>query len=180
MSVGIDENLQVKSPPHHVCHSLVYPHVRLAYLWSSLAGEFCLFFREGWVDGLWWHVELEASYRSYSKRGRGLENIGLRVAGVDIVLLWWHVKHVCLIVNDPKMHPRAARKPARACRIHPGCFVRSCRTKAVYNIWWAMCGGTRLSITRQYCLRAGWFSSYCILAEVAKVPWGWVSYFYNL
>lgn len=27
------------------------------------------------------------------------------------VLLWCYVKHVCLTVNDPKMHPKVSRKP---------------------------------------------------------------------
>lgn len=58
-----------------------------------------------------------------------------------------------------------------------GVFIKSCGTKAVCNIWWAMCVRTRLSIMGQYCLRVGLFALYCVLAEIEKMPWGWMSYF---
>lgn len=144
----------------HVIFSMVYPLFR----WAHHGWRILPFFKDGCLGTLWWHVELEASYCSYRRKGLGLGNVQIGVAG----LLWWCVKHVSLIVNDPKVHPRASREPAGACRIHLGCFIKSCCIKDVWNIWWATCAWTRLSIIRQRCLKTGWFSFYCILAEVER------------
>lgn len=64
-------------------------------------------------------------------------------------------KQTCLSMGDPSW-----------------ALMKSCRTKAAHSIWWAMWSWIGFSITGQFCLRAGWFSSYFCLSRSREGPWG--------